>query len=82
MGLIVAKSTVSCEGVKYSLKRMNSVESEQGFTSASTEAGTAPRLSRNVDAERVGLNRALLLNSQADCRLARTPEPATKEQSP
>jgi hypothetical protein len=53
---------------------MKDVKSELGFTSVSTEAGTAQRLSRNVDAERDGPNKELLLITQADCQLARTPE--------
>ena len=53
---------------------MKNVKSELGFTSVSTEAGTAQRLSRNVDAERDGPNKGSLLITQADCRLARTPE--------
>jgi hypothetical protein len=49
------------------------VKGEQGFTSVSTEAGTAQRQSRTVDAERDGPNMVLLI-TQADCPQARTPE--------
>jgi hypothetical protein len=66
---------------RYSLRRGEVVfnvhekrESELGFTSVSTEAGTAQRPGRNVDAERDGPNKESLLITQADCQLARTPE--------
>ena len=47
---------------------MKNVKDEQGFTSVSTEMGTAQRLSRHVEAERDGLNTVLLLMTQVDCR--------------